>query len=85
MIEVGQYLNDGNHELLVGAIKEYNGKNYAYLLNEEVEEGFFVEYNKENDGVRFTKVTSEPLIKLLFIEFSDIKKMINEKNFDELL
>lgn len=84
MIEVGQYLNDGTHELLVGAIKKYNDKDYAYLINEEAEEGFFVEYFKENDGVRFNKVKSIPLIKLLFIEFSDIEKLIKERRFDEL-
>ena len=68
MIEEGQYLNDGTHELLVGAVKKYKGKDYAYLINEEAEEGFFVEYYKENDGVRFNRVESVPLIKLLFIE-----------------
>lgn len=84
MIEEGQYLNDGINELLVGAVKKYKEKNYAYLINEEKEEGFFVEYYEENDGVRFNKVNSLPLIKLLFIEFSDIENILKERNFDEL-
>lgn len=82
MIEVGQYLNDGTNELLVGHIKEYKDKLYAYLIDEQKEIGFFVECIRENDGYRFNRVKSKTLTELLIIEFSDIENVIKNQKID---
>ena len=78
MIEPGLYLNDGVNDLLVAAVKYYKEKQYAYLIDEKDEIGFFVEIIRENEGFRFERVTSPELSELLIIEFSEIKDILEK-------
>lgn len=75
-LEVGQYINDGKYDLLVCAIKEYEGKNYVYLLNEIKDEAFFCEMKKSGELWQFVKEKNESQIKQLIIHFSDIKNIL---------
>ena len=79
MIETGMYLNNNGKKYLVGAIKEYKEKLYAYLIDEENEFGFFVEVIEENEGCRFNRIKSESLVKLLILEFADLKNVLKEE------
>lgn len=79
MVEPGMYLDNNGKKYYVGAVKDYKDKTYAYLIDEENEFGFFVEVIEENDGCRFNRVKSEELVKLLIVEFSDIKNVIKEE------
>jgi len=80
-LEVGQYINDGQNDLLVCDIKNYEGKRYVYLLDEKKDESYFYEMKKVNDLWEFKKEKNENQIKQLIIHFSDIKNIFNgEKN-----
>ena len=81
MIEPGLYIKDNNKNYLVGACKEYKEKYYAFMIDEENEIGFFAEVLDE--GTRFNKIESESLSKLLMLEFSDIKSIIENELKDE--
>ena len=87
MIEPGIYLNNGQNELLVGAVKYYKDKQYAYVIDEVNEIGFFLEIERVDDGFNFTRVQSQELANLLIIEFSDIRNILKEeleKNKNEI-
>ena len=75
-IEIGQYINDGQRDLLVSAIEEYNGKLYIYLIDEINDVSDFYEIDKENDVYNFKRIDDEPLIQQLIIHFSDLKKYV---------
>ena len=75
-LEVGQYITDGENELLVCSIKEYENKLYVYLINEIKDEGYFYEMTRDGELWKFTKETSPAQIKQLIIHFSDIKNRI---------
>lgn len=80
-LEIGQYINDGQRDLLVCDIKQYEGKKYVYLLDEQIDKAYFFEMRKVNDLWQFIKETNEPQIKQLIIHFSDIKNIVKgEKN-----
>ena len=81
MLEIGQYINDGQRDLLVCEIKQYEGKKYVYLLDEQMDEAYFYEMKKINNLWHFVKETNESQIKQLIIYFSDIKNILKgEKN-----
>lgn len=80
-LEIGQYISDGENDLLVCDIKEYEGKLYVYLLNENQDEAFFCEMKKQGDLWQFTREKNAAQIKQLIIYFSDIKDTLKgDKN-----
>ena len=80
-LEVGQYINDGERDLLVCGIKMYEEKRYVFLLDEVSDESYFYIMKKVNDLWEFTRETNEAQIKQLIIHFSDIRNMLKgEKN-----
>lgn len=75
-LEIGQYIHDGESELLVCEIKEYENKLYIYLLDEEKDEAYFYEMKRVGDGWEFNRETNAGQIQQLIIHFSNIKDII---------
>lgn len=80
-LEVGQYINDGEKDLLVCGIKNYENKRYVFLLDEKNDEAYFYEMKKQGDLWEFSREKNPAQIKQLIIHFSDIKNILKgEKN-----
>ena len=76
-LEIGQYINDGQRDLLVCEIKEYENILYVYLLDEERDESYFYKMIKVGEDLwKFEKETHIAQIKHLIIHFSDIKNKL---------
>ena len=69
-LEVGQYINDGQYDLLVSAIDSFENKQYVYVINEEKDEALFYEMKRENDGWNFYLENSPHQIHQLILHFA---------------
>ena len=70
MLKQGQIINDGDSDLIVCDVKEYEGKTYAYMMNDNNSEVGFYEVVDLGEEYDFNLVEDEKLNKELILIFA---------------
>ena len=71
MLEQGQYINDGEKDLLVCAVKQIDDIWYVYLLDEEKTEFSFYRVDVDENNHNFTEIVDEKELDKLIREFAN--------------
>lgn len=95
MLKEGQLIKDGESNLIICSVKEYDGFIYAYVLNDKTNEVGFYKVNVENGIYDFELEEDKKQVEELILVFAkdyvsknpqaieDLEKLINPNSEED--